>query len=61
MLQVGSRAVVQVSAVLMIVMACVGKFSAIFVTIPEPIVGGLFLGMFGAYLAIRTLKPGLFP
>ena len=43
----GSRIVIQVSGVLMIILACVGKFSAIFVTIPEPIVGGLFLAMFG--------------
>ena len=45
--QVGSRAVVQVSGLIMIVVACVGKFSAVFVAIPEPIVGGLFLTMFG--------------
>ncbi|XP_070209980.1 solute carrier family 23 member 1-like isoform X2 [Littorina saxatilis] len=50
--KVGSRSVVQVSGVIMIVMACVGKFSAIFVAIPEPVVGGLFLVMFGMVTAV---------
>ncbi|XP_070209969.1 solute carrier family 23 member 1-like isoform X1 [Littorina saxatilis] len=50
--KVGSLAVIQASGVLMIIMGCVGKFSAIFVTIPEPIIGGLFLAMFGMVTAV---------
>ena len=33
----------------MIVLGCLGKFGALFVTIPEPVVGGMFLVMFGEY------------
>lgn len=45
--QVGSRRVVQVGAVIMIILGVFGKFGALFVTIPDPVVGGVFMVMFG--------------
>ncbi|RUS87004.1 hypothetical protein EGW08_005242 [Elysia chlorotica] len=50
--KVGSRIVVQVAALIMIVLGCLGKFGALFVTIPEPVVGGLFFVMFGMVGAV---------
>lgn len=46
-IQVGSRRVVQWAAGLMIVQGVVGKLGAVFIIIPQPIVGGLFCVMFG--------------
>jgi xanthine/uracil permease len=42
----------------MIVLGCFGKFGALFVTIPEPVVGGMFLVMFGEYINIREHRGG---
>jgi xanthine/uracil permease len=42
----------------MIVLGCFGKFGALFVTIPEPVVGGMFLFMFGEYINIREHRRG---
>ena len=35
---------------IMMVMGVFGKFGAIFVSIPEPIVGGVFITVFGKFL-----------
>jgi xanthine/uracil permease len=40
----------------MIVLGCFGKFGALFVTIPEPVVGGMFLVMFGEYINVREYR-----
>ncbi|KAJ8313820.1 hypothetical protein KUTeg_008381 [Tegillarca granosa] len=45
--KVGSRRVVQVGGIIMILLGCFGKFGALFVTIPDPVVGGVFMIMFG--------------
>ena len=37
----------------MIVLGCLGKFGALFVTIPDPVVGGMFMIMFGKSLTLR--------
>ncbi len=50
--RVGSRRVVQVGAVLMIALAVLGKFGAVFTTIPKPIVGGMYCAMFGMIAAV---------
>lgn len=50
--KVGSLSVIQVSGILMVIFGCVSKFGALFATIPEPIVGGLFLAMFGMVAAV---------
>lgn len=51
-MQVASRRITQMSAMLMLFMAMFGKFGALFTTIPEPIIGGMFLVMFGIIAAI---------
>ena len=49
-LQVGSRRVVQTGGSLIILLGMLGKFGALFVTIPDPIIGGVFMTMFGKNL-----------
>ncbi|XP_059162541.1 solute carrier family 23 member 2-like [Physella acuta] len=50
--KVASRVVIQCAGCLMLVLGCVGKFGALFVTIPEPVLGGLFYVMFGMVAAV---------
>lgn len=50
--KVGSRRVVQFGGLVMIVMGTFAKFGALFVTIPDPIVGGMFFVMFGMVVAV---------
>jgi nucleobase transporter 1/2 len=49
---VGSRRVVQAGAVIMLVLGCVTKFGALFTTIPQPIVGGMYCALFGMIAAV---------
>jgi len=46
-MQVGSRLVIVYCAVIMLVMGVFGKFSALFVSLPEPVIGGVFVVMCG--------------
>ncbi|XP_046846238.1 solute carrier family 23 member 2-like [Xenia sp. Carnegie-2017] len=50
--KVGSRRVVQCGAILMIILALFGKFGALFSTIPDPVIGGVFCVMFGLITAV---------
>jgi len=50
--RVGSRRVVQTGAAIMIVLASFGKFGALFTTIPQPIVGGMYCAMFGMIASV---------
>ena len=50
--RVGSRRVVQAGAVIMILLGMVSKFGALFTTIPQPIVGGMYCAMFGMITAV---------
>ncbi|XP_048774661.1 solute carrier family 23 member 1-like isoform X2 [Ostrea edulis] len=50
--RVGSRRVVQIGGIVMIVLGCLGKFGALFVTIPDPVIGGLFMVTFGMVVAV---------
>ncbi|XP_078695054.1 solute carrier family 23 member 2-like [Branchiostoma floridae x Branchiostoma belcheri] len=50
--KVASRRVVQAGAVIAILLGMMGKFGALFTTIPDPIVGGMFCVMFGMIAAI---------
>ncbi|XP_045105655.1 solute carrier family 23 member 1-like [Portunus trituberculatus] len=50
--KVGSRRVVQYSACVMLVCGVVGKVGALFITVPEPIIGGIFLVVFGMITAV---------
>jgi len=50
--RVGSRRVVQVGALLMIGFGAFGKFGALFTTIPQPVVGGMYCAMFGMIASV---------
>ncbi|XP_076627573.1 solute carrier family 23 member 1 isoform X1 [Colletes latitarsis] len=49
--KVGSRRVIQWACALMILQGLISKFGAVFIIIPEPIVGGIFCVMFGMICA----------
>ena len=38
----------------MMILGMLGKFGALFVTIPNPIIGGVFMVMFGMNLKLTT-------
>ncbi|XP_019630437.1 PREDICTED: solute carrier family 23 member 1-like [Branchiostoma belcheri] len=50
--KVGSRRVIQIGGIIMILLAVFGKFGALFTTIPDPIIGGLFCCTFGMVTAV---------
>lgn len=60
--QVGSRLVLQTTGILMIILGVFGKFGAVFITIPDPVIGGMFLVMFGmiAAVGISNLQVNIF-
>ena len=43
---------VQIGALCMIVLALFGKFGALFSTIPQPVIGGVFVVLFGMIAAV---------
>ncbi|XP_018370711.1 PREDICTED: solute carrier family 23 member 1 isoform X1 [Trachymyrmex cornetzi] len=49
--KVGSRRVIQWACFLMLLQGVISKFGAVFIIIPEPIVGGIFCVMFGMICA----------
>ncbi|XP_011140392.1 solute carrier family 23 member 1 [Harpegnathos saltator] len=49
--KVGSRRVIQWACFLMILQGVISKFGAVFIIIPEPIIGGIFCVMFGMICA----------
>ncbi|XP_020789342.2 solute carrier family 23 member 1-like [Boleophthalmus pectinirostris] len=49
--KVGSRTVIMVSGIVMMLIGILGKIGAIFTTIPTPVIGGMFLIMFGVITA----------
>ncbi|XP_018056966.1 PREDICTED: solute carrier family 23 member 1 [Atta colombica] len=49
--KVGSRRVIQWACFLMLLQGVISKFGAVFIIIPEPIVGGIFCIMFGMICA----------
>ncbi len=50
--RVGSRRVVQMGALLMLLLGAVPKFGALFTTLPQPIVGGMYCALFGMITAV---------
>lgn len=50
--KVGSRYVVQIAGVLLVILGLFGKFGAIAAAIPQPVVGGLYCVMFGLISAV---------
>lgn len=51
---VGSRRVVQTGAAIMMVLAIIGKFGALFASIPSAIISGLFCCMFGLIAGVSN-------
>ncbi len=49
---VASRYVVQIGAVVMLFVGFIGYFGQLIATIPDPIIGGLFIAMFGQIVAV---------
>ncbi|XP_061678612.1 xan_ur_permease domain-containing protein [Syngnathoides biaculeatus] len=49
--KVGSRVVIIAGSIFMIIMGVFGKVGAIFATIPSPVIGGMFMVMFGVISA----------
>lgn len=50
--KVGSRYVVQIAAVILVVLGLFGKFGAVAAAIPKPVVGGLYCALFGLISAV---------
>ncbi|KAM3869017.1 solute carrier family 23 member 1 [Diretmus argenteus] len=50
--KVGSRRVVQYGAAIMFLLGSVGKFTALFASLPDPILGGMFCALFGMITAV---------
>ncbi|XP_078378704.1 solute carrier family 23 member 2-like [Oculina patagonica] len=50
--KVGSLRVIQFGALVMMVVGVLGKIGALFVSIPDPIVGGVYMVMFGMIAAV---------
>ncbi|KAL5246675.1 hypothetical protein ACHWQZ_G018778 [Mnemiopsis leidyi] len=50
--KVGSRRVICCSAILMILMGVIGKIGVLFASIPAPIIGGMYMVMFGIVTAV---------
>lgn len=50
--KVGSRRVVQYGAVIMLLLGTIGKFTALFASLPDPVLGGLFCTLFGMITAV---------
>uniref|UniRef100_A0A3Q2Q8C5 Solute carrier family 23 member 1 n=1 Tax=Fundulus heteroclitus TaxID=8078 RepID=A0A3Q2Q8C5_FUNHE len=50
--KVGSRRVVQFGAGIMFILGSVGKFTALFASLPDPILGGMFCTLFGMITAV---------
>ncbi|KAL9893590.1 solute carrier family 23 member 1 isoform 1-T1 [Glossina fuscipes fuscipes] len=56
--KIGSRRVIQWAAFIMVLQGVIGKFGAIFILIPDSVVGGIFCVMFGMIIAfgLSTLQ-----
>ncbi|KAL4635980.1 solute carrier family 23 member 2-like [Arapaima gigas] len=50
--KVGSRRVIQYGAAFMLLLGLVGKFSALFASLPDPVLGALFCSLFGMITAV---------
>ncbi|XP_057234685.1 solute carrier family 23 member 1 isoform X5 [Malurus melanocephalus] len=50
--KVGSRRVIQYGAGIMLVLGTIGKFTALFASLPDPVLGGMFCTLFGMITAV---------
>jgi len=53
--QVASRRVVIISAIIMIAASLIGKWMAVLIMIPEPVIGGLFIILCGELFVTVSL------
>lgn len=49
--KIGSRRVIIWASVIMMIQGVFGKLGAVFILVPDPVVGGMFLIMFGMITA----------
>ena len=52
--KVGSRRIIIYSSAMLIILAAFSKFGALFTTIPDPVIGGSFIILFGNIICITT-------
>jgi xanthine/uracil permease len=50
--KVASRRVIRAGAIVMLVIPVVGKFGAVLATLPQPVVGAMFVGLFGMIASV---------
>ncbi|OWK51726.1 Solute carrier family 23 member 1 [Lonchura striata] len=50
--KVGSRRVIQYGAGIMLLLGTIGKFTALFASLPDPVLGGMFCTLFGMITAV---------
>jgi uracil-xanthine permease len=50
--RVASRRVVRCGAIVMLIIPIIGKFSALLATLPQPVVGAMFVGLFGMIASV---------
>jgi nucleobase transporter 1/2 len=50
--RVASRRVVRAGAVVMLIIPIIGKFGALLATLPQPVVGAMFVGLFGMIASV---------
>ncbi|KAA0720206.1 Solute carrier family 23 member 1 [Triplophysa tibetana] len=50
--KVGSRRVIQYGAGIMLILGTIGKFTALFASFPDPVLGGMFCTLFGMITAV---------
>lgn len=50
--RVASLRVIRCGALVMILLSIIGKFGALFATVPDPVIGGIFIIMFGMIAAV---------
>nr|XP_055035422.1 solute carrier family 23 member 1 [Misgurnus anguillicaudatus] len=50
--KVGSRRVIQYGAGIMLILGTIGKFTALFASLPDPVLGGMFCTLFGMITAV---------
>ena len=55
MRQVASRRVVQVAGILLVLLGCLAKVGALFVSIPDPVAGGMFLALLAFRVTIHII------
>jgi xanthine/uracil permease len=50
--KVASRRVIRAGAIVMLIIPVVGKFGAVLATLPQPVVGAMFVGLFGMIASV---------